>query len=388
MKAYNETDIRNQVIVAHAERWQRQQLLANEQLTAVRQAYPFRFRSGNAFIDIGLFIFTLVAAGGSFGLLALTLGDLINTRPAEGITCLLLGLGTGYLTTQLTRTGQYYRNGVDNALILVAAAFLVAGVHLLLPSGKPLWLNCLIDLPILLAVIWYFGDVLMTLAALIAFYTMIFSGLLEVSFGKMVLPFVLMVVSAVLYGLAWQFPKHTRSLYYTDAVTLVDWVALIVLAASGNYYVVRELNSLLLNPAPANVPEIALPALFWTLTFAIPTAYLGFGLRRKDRILLILGIFGWVAAVATMRVYVVWLPFSLFLAVCGAVLIAMAVVTVRALKADRSGFTDAPDDESPREFWGNAQTLAAMHGVSGTHPPDGVKFGGGDFGGGGAEGKY
>lgn len=389
MKAYDETHIRNQFIVTQAERWQRQQLLTPAQLTAVRQAYPFPFRNGSVFIDIGLFIFTLVSAGGGFGLLAVMLGEFTGgNRTAEGTVSLTVGMAAVFLTVMLTNRGTYYRNGVDNASILVATVYLVAGVHLLLPTGLPLWLDCLINLPVLLAVIWYFGDLLIAFAALGTVYTLIFSGMLEFSLGKTLLPFVLMGVSGLGYGLARQFPKHTRSLYYTDVLTLTEWVTLIVLAASVNYAVVRQLNGLLMTPSPAEAPEIAFSGLFWALTCLIPTIYLALGLRRKDRILLILGILGLVAAVATVRVYVVWLSFPLFLVVCGAVLIAIAVVTVRLLKADRSGFTDAPDDESPRAFWGTAQTLAAMQGASGTHPPEGIKFGGGDFGGGGAEGKY
>ncbi|MBC8152093.1 MAG: hypothetical protein H7Z72_04210 [Bacteroidetes bacterium] len=389
MKAYNETDIRNQVIVDHAERWQRQRLLTNEQLTVVRLTYPFRFRNGSFFIDIGLFVFTLVAASGSFGLLAITVGELVqDNRPAQSVLCLLIAVLTGLLTNTFTQKGTYYRNGVDNALILVTTAFLIAAINLVLPSDLPLWLNCLVDLPILLAVVWYYGDLLITLATLIVFYTMIFSGMLEFSLGQSLLPFVLMIVSGALYLVIRRFPKHTRSLYYTDALTLTEWAVLTVLAASGNYYVVRELNGLLMTPTPAEAPEIALPSLFWALTFGIPVFYLTNGLRQKNRLLLILGLIGLMAAVATVRAYYVWAPLSVYLAMCGSVLFALAAVVIRALRPARNGFTDTPDDESPREFWGDAQTLTAIQGVSGTQPPEGVKFGGGNFGGGGAEGKY
>lgn len=389
MKAYNETDIRNQIIVDHAERWQRQQLLADEQLAAVRKAYPYRFRSGNAFIDIGLFIFTLVAAAGSFGLLVLMLGDVVlDSRPGQSLICLFTAIGTGVITNAVTRQGAFYRNGVDNALILVTTAFLVASIHLALPSGKPLWLNCLIDLPILLAVIWYYGDLLITLAALIVFYTMIFSGMLEFTLGKSLLPFVLMGVSWALYVTVRQFPKHSRSIYYTDALTLVEWMVLIGLAAAGNYFVVRELNGLLLNPPLPDAPEIAFPYLFWLLTFAMPAGYLAVGLRQKNRILIILGIVGLAAAVATVRVYYVWMPLSAYLALCGALLIGLSVVFIRLLRPARNGFTDMPDDDSPQAFWGNAQTLIAMQGSANGQTPDGVKMGGGNFGGGGAGNQY
>ena len=216
--------------------------------------------------------------------------------------------------------------------------------------------------------------------------------MLQISWGKAALPFVLMAASAGLYALV---RRLDTSPYYADPLNLVQWVALIVLAASGNYFVVRELNGLLLEPTPgqptpANAPQIALPALFWFLTVAIPIFYLYRGFANRDRMLLILGGLGLVAAASTVHEYVALLPLNMTLTLGGAVLIGVAVFGIRYLTTPRHGFTDAPDTESPDQFFINLGTAAAMQAAAGAqqHPKNDLRFGGGNFGGGGSEGNY
>lgn len=392
MKAYNESSIRNQVIRQQAERWERQQLLSAQQVADIRQAYPINFRLSNFFLDTGLFIFTLVAAAGGFGLLALVVGPLVeNSRLLTAAVCLTLSLGLSWATVTLTQKGTYYKNGVDNALILLTAAFLIAGIHLLLPPALPLWLNCLINLPILIGGVWYFGDTLLGIATLAMFYTLIFDGLLESSLGRVLLPFVLIGVSCLLYGGLHRLnaqPKDTM-LYWTDALTLGEWIALLMLLASSNYLVVRQLNGFLMTPRRVmDAPEIALPGLFWLLTFGIPLAYGYFGLRHKTRILISLSVVGLAVAAATARYYTNFLSPTMLMLVGGAALIGLAVMGIHYLRTVKHGYTDAPDDDSPNEFWATAQTLALNQTPVSPQQPKGITFGEGDFGGGGAEGRY
>ncbi|QJW88937.1 hypothetical protein HNV11_05835 [Spirosoma taeanense] len=390
MKLYNESWVKNRDIVQQANQWHRQSLLTDEQLDRIRQAYPINFWRPNPFVEIGLFLFTMVAMVGGYALLALLLGELFDT--VFGLFNLLMAIGTGTLAYVMINRRQYYHNGVDNALIIGTAALAVAAVTSLLPSSPPFWTICAIALPVLLALVWYAGDTLVMFVALVMFYGLIFDGLLEFSWGRPALPFVLIVVSEVAFQAA---KRAERRPYYADAFNLTEWVALIVLVASGNYFVVREINGLLLPSAPgqpvfADAPEIGLAALFWVLTLAIPVAYLWQGLARKNRMLLILGGVGLIAAVATVQEYTEWVPLNVALTLGGLILIGMAVGVIRFLQQPRNGFTDVPDEESPNEFFTNVETIGAMQAATGTQhgPNDKLRYGGGDFGGGGSEGKY
>ncbi|GAB3639378.1 hypothetical protein [Spirosoma arcticum] len=407
MRAYNETWVRNRAVVQQAEQWHRQRLLTDVQIDAVRRSFPFEFRQTNGFLEVGLFLFTVVAILSCYLLPATAIGSLLDDRTTSGLFNIGSGIAIGLVGRLLINRRQLYRNGVDNAFVVMLTGFLAFGFNQFLPTDLTIATYCLLTLPLLLLVLWYYGDTLIAFIALATFYTFVFDGMLQFSWGKAALPFVMMAVSGGLFITVQQIGK---SPYYADALNLAQWVALIVLAAAGNYFVVRELNGLLLDPAPgqlvpvdapwSGIPEIALPGLFWFLTFAIPAAYLQQGLSRKNRMLIILGGLGLIAAVITVHEYTGLLPLNVALTLGGLVLIGLAVIIIRFLRQPitaeervlsyRNGFTDDPDYESPDQFFVNVGTAVAMQATTGAQqqPKEGVQFGGGHFGGGGSEGKY
>ena len=392
MKAYNETWVRNRAVVEQAEQWHRQRRLSDAQIDAVRRSFPFEFRQTNGFLEVGLFLFTIVAIMSCYLLPAAAIGTLLDDRVLSGQFNIVAGIAIGLVGRLLINRWQLYRNGADNAFAVIQTGFLAFGFNQLLPTNLTLATYCLLTLPILLAMLWYYGDTLLTFITLAAFYTFVFDGMLGFSWGKAALPFVMMAVSGGLFVLA---RRIDTSPYYADPLNLVQWVALIVLVASGNYFVVRELNGLLTDPVPgqptpADTPEIALSWLFWLLTFVIPVTYLHQGLAHKNRTLIILGSLGMIAAVATVHEYTALLPLNVALTLGGLTLIGLAVAIIRFLNEPKHGFTDDPDYESPNRFFVNVGTAVAMQAAPGaqTSPKDGVQFGGGNFGGGGSEGKY
>lgn len=397
MRAYNPTHIRNRAIRQQADRWHREGLLQADQVTAIQQAYPVPFRNSNVFAEIGAFVFTGIAVGGAYALLMLFMTDLLDNSVSFGAFNALVSLGLIVLVYSLIRRSNFYRNGPDNVLIVLAASFLITALIVILPNETPFWLRCLLAVPVFLAFASYYGDVIVTFIALLAFYTALFTGLLELSWGRAALPFVLMGASLLLWFLIKPIQTRltdTNQTYYADALSIAEWTALIVLAAAGNYFVVRELNGLLTEvepgqPRPDVAPQISLAWLFWLLTFLIPGVYAYFGFNRKDRMFVILGILGLAAAASTVRYYYALLPLSVHLTLVGSLLIGCAVVAIRYLQQPRFGFTDVPDEESPRQFFLNAETLSIISATGATinRQPD-MKFGGGDFGGGGAGSKY
>ncbi|WP_211220198.1 hypothetical protein [Rudanella lutea] len=395
LKAYNPEHVRNRLVRQQAERWQREGLLKPEQLAAVRQAYPVSFRENNIFSEIGAFIFTGIAVGGAYALLMLFLSGLVDQANAFGVFNTVVGVGMLLLAHGLIGRYHFYRSGPDNALVVMGAAFLLAAFNVVLPGEIPFWLRCLLAVPLLLGFVWYYGDVILMFIAILAFYGAIFSGLLEFPWGRLALPFVLMAVSALVwFGLSRLKRVVPNPDYYADAFGIADWVSLGVLAASGNYFVVRELNGLLADPVPgvygnAEAPPIRFGLLFWFLTFFFPGLYGWLGIRQKNRLLIILGILGIAAAVSTVRYYYPVGPLSVYLTIVGFGMIAVAVWLIRYLRQPRRGFTDVPDEESPRQFFLNAETLSLISTTGATldRQPD-LRYGGGDFGGGGAGKNY
>ncbi|MEZ0540968.1 hypothetical protein [Fibrella arboris] len=391
MKAYNLTWLEERDIRQQADRWHIQRVLTDPQIETIRRTYPVRFKQTGTALEIGSFVFTLLAALALYGLVSITFDT--NSK-GSGLVSLIMAGGTFATAVFAIRANQFYRNGIDNALWLVSALSAVWGLVLLFfqrnEAFPPFWEVCLIAFPILLAYIIYTGDTILTYFALTALYGLIFDGLLDIKWGQSALPFVLMGASAALFGLVtWLGRSAVNSVYYSDVFTLVQWVSLLIGMAAGNYYVVRELNALLLPTRYINSPEIGLPGLFWTTTFMIPAVYGIVGFRQRNRMLLIVAALGVAGAMATVYHYVGTWPLSVTLALHGSVVIGLAMLLIRYLNTPKRGFTDAIDEEPPLELLKHVGLLTTLQGTANAqNQPTGPRFGGGDFSGGGAGDGY
>jgi hypothetical protein len=389
MKAYNETWIRNKYITEYAERWKRQGLLDEEKMKQIREKFPVGFHDSNGFIEVGLFVFSIVAVSGSYFLLATLLSKLFDNDTFYYSFNVVFGLAVGFLAGHLIDSRKHYRSGTDNALVIAAVALVTAGFIGFLPNNLPVWQYCLVILPIVLLAVWYYSDLLLTMAAFATLTTALFSWMLAFSFGKQLLPFVLMAVSAGLYVLARLYENRDELLYWRDNFILLEWLSLSLLLISCNYYAVRELNFWMMDKRPAEAPEIAWAGLFWTLTFAIPIVLFYLGLRQKERPLLIMSAIGWGLTLATWRYFHPLFSLEIYLVLNGLSLILLTVGLIRYLRVPRDGFTDRPDEDSPTAFLINAELLSTIQATSGhLGPKEGMKFGDGDFGGGGSGDRY
>ena len=396
MKAYNEQWIYNRTILEQAGRWHRQKLLTDEQLKAAQRTYPVEFRQTNGFLEIGLFLFTTVAIVACYLLPASLFMVLSESSVIYGLFNMAAGVVIGLVGNLLIKRRLLYRNGIDNAFVVTMAGFLAFGFNQLVSTELSIAAHCFLTLPLLLVILWYYGDTLIAFFVVATFYTGVFNGLLTYPWGKAAMPFVMMVLSLMLYLGTVQIQRNNpKDTYYTDPLNLIQWFSLIMLAAGGNYFVVRELNGLLMERVPGvrlpkEAPEIALSALFWVLTFLIPGVYMGRGFTKKGRMLLIVGLLGLIGAAATVHEYAALVPLNVALTLGGGILVGLAIVGIRYVAQPKHGFTDEPDDDSPNEFFTSAANAAIVQatGAATQAPKDNLRFGEGDFGGGGSEGKY
>ncbi|GAB3933993.1 hypothetical protein [Larkinella terrae] len=389
MKAYNETWVRNRYILEQVGRWQRQGLLDEKKMDQIRAKFPVGFRSSNGFIEIGLFVFSVVAISGSYFLLATSLSKLFGVDLFYHFFNIGFGIIVGLLAGYLINRRKYYRSGVDNAMVVAAVALVTTGIIGLFPNNLSLWQYGCFALPIILLGVWYYSDLLLTMAAFGTLVTILFDWMLDFQSGKQLLPFVLMAVSVGLYIAARLYENRDALLYWRDNFILLEWLSLSLLLISCNYFAVRQLNFWIMENRPTEAPEIAWAGLFWTLTIVVPVVLFYLGHRQKERPMLIMSAIGWGLALATWRYYHPLFSLEAYLAINGLSLILVAVFLIRYLRVPRNGFTDQPDEDSPKEFLLNAELLATVQTTSGhLGPKDDLRFGGGDFGGGGSGDRY
>lgn len=397
MKAYNQAWIHNRDVLQQVDRWHRQGLLTDAQQATARTTYPVGFLQTNSYVEIGLFLFTTVVILAVYLLVLPFASAVEEDRLAYGLVNAGFGLVVGVVGNVLINRRTLHRNGVDNAFVVMATAFVGFGLNQFIPEGVSLSTHCLLTLPVLVLVFWYYGDTLIAFLLLMTAYTLVYNVTLHTDAGRALLPYAMIVASVALYGLSTWLLRLEKTTYYLDGLHLGQWLALAMLLISSNYYVVRELNGVLadsvrqlddLQNQPLRAPgTLALPGLFWVLTFALPILYLWLGTARRDRMLLILGLAGLTGAFATVHAYWHLVPTNVALTIGGLLMIGLAVLGIRHLRAPAHGFTDAPDEDSTSESGLDSSLLIARQTGQNTpatpHPtgrPEGGKFGGGGAG--------
>lgn len=390
MKAYNPQWSENDFIQKTAQKWFKQGFLSEVQSSEIEKTYPHNYYDPNVFLKIGLFIFTILAASFSIGIMSIFLVGIYdaNLNLAVVIQSLIIGSVFFFLLENLIKNRQLYHSGVDNALIYMAlGAFCTTIYFLSEKSNPPTWLFLVLFLPLFIATtIRYAESVVCTLTYFLILGIFVTIAL-ESVWGKTFLPFIIMIVSAGMYFLVKIFSSRNDYLYYETCLTILKTLSLITFYLGGNYLIVREGNALINNLFISTSPQVAFALLFYFFTTVIPIAYICFGLRYRDRLILILGIITLGFSIFTYRFYFSLIPIEIALTLGGILLIALSGGLIHYLKTAKHGFTYQPDDE----FEGlNLEAMLMSQIIQSKIPQQGdtFRFGGGDSGGGGAGGKY
>ncbi len=390
MKAYNPLWSENNFIQKTAQKWLKQGFLSKEQSLEIEKTYPHDYYDPNIFLKIGLFTFTILATSFSISLMSIFFLSIYqsNLNIAAVIQSLLIGGVFLFLLENLIKSRKLYHSGVDNALIYMALGAFCITIYFLFEKLNPsTWLFLMLFLPLFVGTtIRYAESVVCTLTYFLILG--IFVSIALGSFwGKTLLPFIVMIVSAGIYFVVKKLSTRQDYLYYETCLTILKTLSLITFYLGGNYLFVREGNALINNLSLPVSPQVAFAPIFYFFTTIIPLAYLFCGLRYRDRLILILGLITLGFSIFTYRFYFSILPVEIALTLGGILLIALAGGLIQYLKTAKKSFTYQPDDE----FEGiNLEAMLMSQVIQSKIPQQGdtFQFGGGDAGGGGAGGEY
>ena len=389
MKAYNPLWSENDFIQKTAQKWLKQGFLSKDQSLEVEKNYPHDYYDPNIFLKIGLFIFTILAASVSVSLMSVFFITIYeaNLNAAFVIQSLLIGGVFLFLLENLIKGRKLYHSGVDNALIYMALGAFCTTIYFLFEKlNPPTWLFLILFLPLFVATtIRYAESVICTLTYFLIMGIFVTIAL-ESFWGKTLLPFIVMIVSAAIYFAVKKLSTRKDYLYYETCLTILKTLSLITFYLGGNYLIVREGNAQI-NQIFDISPQVAFAPIFYFFTIIIPLGYIFFGLRNRDRLILILGMITLGFSIFTYKFYFSTLPLEIGLTLGGILLIALAGGLIHYLKTEKKGFTYQPDDEF-EEF--NLEAMLMSQLVQSKIPQQGdtFRFGGGDTGGGGAGGSY
>ncbi|RYE27748.1 MAG: hypothetical protein EOP42_18800 [Sphingobacteriaceae bacterium] len=386
MIIYHHKSLANLYIQQQAEKAHNAHLITSPELNNIKENYPVNFYTPNLVIRIGFFVLTLIGCLFAGLLLSLIFEGTHITDHA--VWPLLLGLGTYAVLELIVKEKRLFKAGIDDALIWQTAALLAGSFawavadknnEYLFVSGFVLLLSLYLTLR--------FADTLMSAVAFLSFLALIFFSWSKAgTIGEMTMPFVMMLISFLIFYRAGKAQKDAKFINYYKCLACVQLISLLTLYAAGNYFVVLMLSSQLHNLPAGNNADVPFSWFFWLYTMLVPFVYSWLGIKNKSLLLLRTGLLLVALAALTFRMIFHVLPTEYALVLSGTVLLLSAFMLIKYLKTPKNGFTYT---RRSSKHWVNNINLESLIVAQAAHAPsapapDTERFGGGSFGGGGS----
>jgi len=392
MILYNKTLLDNLYLLQEAHQLKKSGFIKQDQYLTIAQQLPTIKHQKNPFVWTGFFILGAMLYSSICGLLSF-IG--LNLIEKHYILFLYFFALIGFVVKEYI--SFYFEYGLDDAFIFGGIAMLLTAVGLTFEENQNMnYLAVFITMSIVSAIA-YLRYLNLSLALLACFG--ITTSLAYITFeyliiGKSILSFVLLLFSGVCFFISNKVLQNITSPYYYNGLKLAKGFCLILFYLAGNYYVVRELNFSLSEDYfySGTSPEIPFAMLFWFFTFSIPIVYLFFSIKNKDRMMLWIGFLALCFSFFTFRIYYHILPPEVVLTLGGLIVFAFAYFSIKKLKHNKAGLTFKVDRFTNPNAFDNLQTLVTAS-QFGLKPEAKVeespmKFGGGEFSGGGSSGEF
>ena len=389
MIAYNHTSLDNLLIHEEATTAFDQQLISKEEVDAIEKAYPVNLYSPNLFIRIGLFVLTTVIVLMSFGLLCMI--AITGSEKAFGIITFIFSLFLYAALEFIIREKKNYRSGIDDALLWLCIVGFVSAANILFSSVSVAGNAVLIFIPAFYFLL-RFGNAVMGALAFLAMLTIVFYCVSPLgNMAKTIMPFLLMGISYLVYWLARNYKDNNRLRHYKHCCTLIEILALLILYAAGNYFVVREVSNTLFDLQLKEGESIPFGWVFWIPTALLPVVYILRGIQKRNVILLRAGLILVAAVVFTVRYYYHVAPIEAAMSIGGAVMIMLAYFITKYLTPAKHGFTHAEPNAPKVAGLLQVESLIVaqtFHQTPTAEPGKHFDFGGGSGGGAGATDSF
>lgn len=370
--------------------WFRAGAIDDKTKAAIDAAYPDdRSRLGRIF-RVLVFGFTFMAVNSFFGTFVALLAS--ELQGAAAVVVILFGGALIVATDFQIGSMKRRQGGTESATAVLGVGYFLGGVlWLIAQAGSGGDENVFIDFALVLTAIvlgaaaWRWGYWLFAVAATVALFVL----LARMPLGRLLWIVVPLFLAPILVRASEspaRPPAHRRA---ADALLAVTLVFLYVAVHLGSWD--EKILEQLRGGSPDRTP-IALARFISALaTAAVPVVALLFGVIRRRRLLINLGLVGILASVITLRVYVHVMPPWAALLLGGVVAVAVALLTTRFLDSgegeERNGLTAEPlydDTERRSALEIAAGVVSATPAARPTGAAPGFEGGGGRSGGGGA----
>jgi hypothetical protein len=382
MQAYKKEALEQYFLIAEAKALYAAKFITKEQLSNTTKALLLVKTNGNLLIRVAFFLLGSLLYSSIAGAFAVMILSNNSENVLNGL--LFFYAIVGLMGSELLAHNQYFRHGLDDAFILgfqlcfciaigAATQTTLGGLIAMIVVGAFCAIRYLHTLSVLVFCIGILS---------VLFNLCVEEGLVDTVF----LPFIGFFMALSFYFLATKILQLKRLYFYEEIATLMKLFSLVLGYFSMNYMVVRELSQNLMNLEITVGKDIPFAFLFYGFTFLIPVFYMIFGIYKKQRLFLWVGLFALGYSIFTIRYYYSLMPIEYALLIGGIVLFGISFLGIQFWKNKTEGITFQPDRSSDSKLLRNAQMLIITSQTQIDIPvsQDNMPFGGGGFSGGGA----
>lgn len=380
MIAYDNIKLENTLLIEQAENLFSKQFIEKEQLAQVQSHLP-HLKTSSFFIRIGFFLlgsFLVSSIMGFFSLITLEAFQNYSIQLYLGI--LLSIVGSEFLSKK-----EFYRHGLNDAFVLSIILFATSAVGVSTESfALAFFVMTLSGLCCAVRYVHTVSAILSCLGFVCFFGDLVIQ---EKIISTVYLPFLGLTLGLLFYFTSSFLHHKEDNYFYKNSFFAIKIFSLLLIYFSMNYLVVRELSIMLMNIVVENGNDIPFAIVFYGLTFAIPIFYIVFGLKNKDRVFLMIGLFTFGFSIFTIRYYYAILPLETALVIGGILLFLISIFSIKFLKNKASGLTFQADRGNDKSEILNAQAFLINSQINTVAPAKNqskMTFGGGGFSGGGS----
>ncbi len=385
--AYDLNELEKVQILAETKTLYKSKVIDQAQYDKILEESKSKLYTPTLFIKILLFILSYIGMTtviGPIGLIFSVVGE-----TGYRIVSVLLGLSFIWFTEKIVIQGKnHYKSGVTEAGIYAGCAFMSFGI-------------------------WGFGDQVVILYLITG---LLFSGIITVRYldfpalisgfvflisilykiihaigglTEALMPFIFLLVFLFIFFACILIDRKLSTFVFSSHLIIAKTLSLLIVYASVNYFVVRELSVKLMGMILDKGQDIPYAIIFYGFTALLPVLYIYYGIVKRSVLFIRVGLIITVLSVITFKYYFsLGLPVITF-TVAGIILISVSLCLMNYLKVMRNGFTR---DNLINDKWlsedVNAVIISQTLGGNKLADAKNQSFGGGTSGGGGATSNW
>jgi len=389
-RVYEDENLDYFLLQKESKMWLKSKVISEEQFKEISNVFPTTIYQPPFFLQVVLFIATFIGVSSVTSVLAVTF--LSNGTEAASFLSFIYGVGLFiFLDRVIYKQKNHFNSGVAEAFLYISIGLIAFGIFEFIEYiNLNEYVVLLMSFVASVFIAFRYLKIEGTIVALGLILTFLFLVSYDIGgIAKHILPFTVCAVFVGIYFLIRCLKREDWNQFYKNHFLVGETICLLVIYASLNYFVVRELSISMIGLELEAGQDIPFAYLFYVTTLAIPLFYLYYGIKTKSILFIRTSLIVLACGVFTFKYYFSTGHLEISLTLAGAVLLGISIYLMRYLKTPKQGFTGEPILQN-KYLDANLEAFVINNTMSVNAPMGGeAPLGqGGEFGGGGASGEF